>query len=453
MKLAILTIGSRGDVQPFIPLAHGLQQAGHTVRIITHEPFRDFVTSHGVEFAPLAGNPEELLKSEVGQRMMSAEKKLEAIREYVKLLEPLAIPCAEQTLAGCRDVDAVLCMFSAYMYGEAVAEYLKIPLIQISLCPIAPSRVVPGPMATPWPKWVKPLSVLGGHWYHQKLILDLQSLVFRKQTNLFRREVFGLPKRSGLFGMKTFSPRGHTWIYGYSPHVAPKPPDWGDRQHVVGWWFLDGGSSWTPPADLVAFLDRGPPPVYVGFGSMYSPDRERVARSIIDALQQTRQRGILAKGWGLLDPKDVPENCFVLDAAPHDWLFPRMAAVVHHGGAGTTGAGARAGVPNIVVPFAYDQPFWGRCLQHAGVAPAPIPVAKMTTDNFAAALRVVTSDDRMKRSAAELGQRIRAERGVERAVELIERELQGRRPAEPGRSSSVSPTAVTGPAVTAANIP
>jgi len=423
MQISLLTIGSRGDVQPYLALAKGLQQAGHDVRLVTHELFRQFVTEHGVDFAPLAGDPEALLKSDVGQRMMCADSKLKAAREYIKALDPIAIPCAQDALDGCRDAEVLLCASSAYVYGEALGEYLNVPLIHLSIYPLAPSRLQSGPLATPWPSWATKLDLLRGLWLHQKVILDLQALVFRTQTNRFRQEVFGLPPRPRTFGLKTFSKQGHTWLYAYSSQISPRPADWSPRQHVTGWWFQDDAPHWQPPTSLVEFLDNGPPPIYIGFGSMFTPDRERLAGCVIDALRQSGQRGVLAKGWGLLDPKNVPDNCYLLDTAPHDWLFPKMAAIIHHGGAGTTGAGARAGVPNLAVPFAFDQPFWGRALHTAGMAPPPIAAKQLTADKLSTAMRTMIDDANMRRRAAVLGANIRAEDGVQNAVDIIERTL------------------------------
>ncbi|MCP4593378.1 MAG: glycosyltransferase family 1 protein, partial [bacterium] len=155
--------------------------------------------------------------------------------------------------------------------------------------------------------------------------------------------------------------------------MAPKPSDWGEQAHVTGYWFLDHVSDWQPPADLVRFLESGPPPVYVGFGSMMSRRAEQTTRITLDALKQSGQRGLIATGWGALSQSDLPDEVFLIESVPHDWLFPRTAAVVHHGGAGTTGAGLRAGVPGIVVPFGGDQPFWARRVEALGVGPAPIP--------------------------------------------------------------------------------
>jgi sterol 3beta-glucosyltransferase len=215
-------------------------------------------------------------------------------------------------------------------------------------------------------------------------------------------------------------------LYCYSPAVVPKPPDWSEHAHVTGYWFLDHPQEWQPPADLVGFLESGPPPLYVGVGGITSRDPEKASRIVLDALRQSGQRGVIATGWGGLSRSDLPGEVFVTEAVPHDWLFPRMSAVVHHGGAGTTGAGLRAGVPSILVPVANDQPFWGRRVKALGAGPDPIPRKRLTADRLAHAMRVAVMDESIRKGAAELGQRLRAEDGVVNAVRIINQTVDWR---------------------------
>jgi UDP:flavonoid glycosyltransferase YjiC (YdhE family) len=208
-------------------------------------------------------------------------------------------------------------------------------------------------------------------------------------------------------------------LYGYSPHVIPPPPDWGADTHVTGYWFLDPPSGWTPPPALHEFLAAGPPPVYVGFGSMSSRNPQATAKLVLDALGAAGQRAVLLAGWSGLRPADLPDSVLMVDSVPFAWLFPRMAAVVHHGGAGTTAAGLRAGVPSIVVPFFGDQPYWGRRVAELGVGPAPIPRKRLTVEVLAGAIDRAVTDPVLRRRAAELGVRIRVEDGVARAVGVV----------------------------------
>jgi sterol 3beta-glucosyltransferase len=174
---------------------------------------------------------------------------------------------------------------------------------------------------------------------------------------------------------------------------------------------------------LERFLAAGEPPVYVGFGSMAGRNPERTTRIVIAALQQAGLRGVLATGWGGLATNEVPATLHLLDQAPHDWLFPRMAAVAHHGGAGTTAAGLRAGCPTIICPFFGDQPFWGRRVHELGAGSRPVPQKQLTSDKLAAALRDAVGNASIRRQALALRDRIRSEDGIAKAVAIIEKEF------------------------------
>ncbi|HEX2036809.1 MAG TPA: glycosyltransferase, partial [Chloroflexota bacterium] len=218
-------------------------------------------------------------------------------------------------------------------------------------------------------------------------------------------------------------------LYGYSRLVVPRPPDWPPDWHVTGYWALDSATAvppWEPPAALAAFLDAGPPPVYVGFGSMAPRSAGHLTEAALQALRATGQRGILASGWaglGAASGAALPPEVFRIQEAPHDWLFPRMAAVVHHGGAGTTAAGLRAGVPAVVTPVFGDQPFWGQRVAALGAGPRPVPMRQVTAERLAGAIHQATTDARMRATAAGLGRRLRAEDGVAQAVRAVEQHL------------------------------
>ncbi|MBM3121917.1 MAG: glycosyltransferase family 1 protein, partial [Chloroflexi bacterium] len=193
--------------------------------------------------------------------------------------------------------------------------------------------------------------------------------------------------------------------------------------HVTGYWFLDPSEGWRPAADLLDFLNGGPPPVYIGFGSMVHRRPEEVAALVCDALQRSGLRAVWSAGWGGLASTRLPNSVFMTGSIPHAWLFPRMAAVVHHGGVGTTAAGLRAGVPSIAIPYFGDQPFWGRRIAELGVGPKPIPRSRLTADRLALALQSATTDTGMQARAARLGEAIRAEDGIGNAVRVIEESL------------------------------
>jgi sterol 3beta-glucosyltransferase len=213
-------------------------------------------------------------------------------------------------------------------------------------------------------------------------------------------------------------------LYGWSPSVLPKPPDWGKWLHTTGCWFLEQSEGWKPPRGLTDFLNSGPPPVFVGFGSMNNTDPERLTDIVLRALERTGRRGILATGWGGIGDSDLPDSVFRVEEVPHDWLLERVEAAVHHGGAGTTAASLRAGVPTAVVPFFADQPFWGRRIAELGVGPEPIPRRSLSVDRLANAIQQATADRDMKARAIAPSRRIKEDRASRRRLRPPSNESQ-----------------------------
>ncbi len=216
--------------------------------------------------------------------------------------------------------------------------------------------------------------------------------------------------------------KGRPTLFAYSSLVAPKPADWPANAQITGFWFLDQPSSYTPSAALTAFLSAGDPPVYIGFGSMNTRDPRRTGELALRALALSGRRGILMRGWGGLDANHLLADVLMIDEVPHAWLFPQMAAVVHHGGAGTTGASLRAGVPAVLVPFFADQPFWAERVHMLGVGPAPIPRRRLTAERLAGAIEAATTPPKRARAAA-VGRQIAAEAGVAQAITQVEATL------------------------------
>ena len=245
--------------------------------------------------------------------------------------------------------------------------------------------------------------------------------MYTGMTNEIRQEEMGLdkfPKGTGLY--RTAGGAPIPVLLAFSSHVVPRPADWPDYATIPGYWFLERQDDWQPDPELEAFLAAGDAPIYVGFGSMAGKDPARLANIVIDALQRANLRGVLASGWGGLEAGDLPGTIFQIERAPHDWLFPRMSAVVHRGGAGTTAAGLRAGKPSVICPFMGDQPFWGSRVHALGAGPQPIPQKKLTAENLAQALQVAAKDITVRKKAEALGEQIRGEDGIANAVAAIE---------------------------------
>ncbi|MFZ6028546.1 MAG: glycosyltransferase [Chloroflexota bacterium] len=244
----------------------------------------------------------------------------------------------------------------------------------------------------------------------------LGPVLYRRPINDWRRNVLGLPpakRETHLNG------RPVTTLYAYSPSVIPRPADWDDTVVVTGYWFLDAPVGWQPDPALVQFIQNGPPPVYVGFGSMFMGGGVHKTAMVTTALKLAGQRGVLATGWGGLTKGTNADDIFVVDSVPHDWLFPQMTAIVHHGGAGTTAAALRAGKPGVICPFVGDQFFWGRRVAALGAGPAPIPQRKLTAERLAEAIQKAVTDPLIQSRSAALGEKIRAEDGVGQAVRMF----------------------------------
>jgi len=414
MQITILTVGTRGDVQPYVALGLGLRRAGHAVRLATHGIFREFVAGCGLDFAPVEGNPQEVMSGAEGQEWLeSGRNPIAFLRHGMKLLRPLLERMLTDSITACEGAEAII--FSTFAFGGYhVAEKMGVPCIGSALQPLARTRAFPNIQVHP--RWK-----LGGAFNYLTHVLGEQAfwMMLKGPINEWRRDTLGLPPIGFGGPMRVVQQKRLPYLYGYSQHVVPKPPDWGEWLHVTGYWFLDGASDWQPPSDLRDFLSDGPTPVYVGFGSMTPRQAEFLTTTAIEALKRAGQRGILLTGWGGIGQSDLPDSVLKIDAVPHEWLFPRMAALVHHGGAGTTAEGLRAGVPSVVTPFFADQPFWGQRVADLGVGPAPIPQKQLTAGALAEAIRVAVTDADMRHRAAALGQKIRAEDGVARAVEAF----------------------------------
>ncbi|MCC6607605.1 MAG: glycosyltransferase family 1 protein [Anaerolineae bacterium] len=420
MQIVIIALGSRGDVQPYVALGKGLHAAGHQVRLMTHDAFEPLVTAHGLEFKIARGNVQAVADSPEMQALLEKGNFL-AINAYTaQAAQKAALEWAEDGLAACQGADLIVAGIGGLFIGLSLAEKLNRPLLQAYYVPFTPTSAFAGALLP------KPLpGVLG--WLNRFSHHAVRQIMWqgsRKADRLARQQVLGLPKAPFFGPFGAAQTRGLPILYGFSPAVIAPPADWPRLAQVTGYWFLEAETEWMPPPALVDFLAAGPPPVYVGFGSMTNRKPEETAALVIAALQQTNQRAVLLSGWGGLRGGDLPDSIFMLDAAPHDWLLPRMAAVVHHGGAGTTAAGLRAGVPSIVVPFFADQPFWGHRVAQLGVGPAPIPRAQLTVERLAVAIETAVTNQPMRQRAAELGAKIRAEAGVVNAVTIVQKWAQ-----------------------------
>jgi sterol 3beta-glucosyltransferase len=418
MRISIIAFGSRGDIQPYIALGQGLKKASHKVRLVTTQDFEALVKAHGLEFWPTRGNAQVLMEENKElSELLEQGNLLKISMVLAKEAQCTAIELLEDGFAACQGMDLLITGLVSMFIGVPLAEKLKIPLLQTYLAPFAPTKDFPSVLLP------QTLPNLGGAFNRlsQQLVRQLTWSGMQTMFNQARKKVLGLPPASFSKPFHSNHSKGLPTLCGFSPSVVPAPVDWDVDSHVTGYWFLDSSDDWTPSPALLDFLQAGAPPVYIGFGSMSSRKPEETAELVLKALKKTNQRALLFSGWGGLQKADLPDSVLMIGSTPHSWLFPHVAAVVHHGGAGTTAAGLRAGVPSIVIPFFGDQPFWGQRVQNLGVGPAPIPRHKLTADRLAQAIQEAVTDTAMRQRAADLGSKIQAEDGIGNAVEVIQR--------------------------------
>jgi sterol 3beta-glucosyltransferase len=410
MRVLLATYGTRGDVQPFVALAKALKACGHQVALCTPAGFRGMAESHGVSYAHMDNAVLEL--TEAILRTSSRAEQWRLFRGFGSIVR--AALEDEWRAAQALQPD-VLVYHSKALGSHHIAEKIGAAEVLAMPLPLTRTRAFAVPLV--------PDLGLGG-WFNalSYRLVALGTALWAGATNDFRTRTLGLPPLSRFADpMRRADGSAVTALYAYSEHLVPRPDDWPAHVHVTGAWFLDESAGWEPPAALRTFLEVGPPPVYLGFGSMGAAHAAKRAETVLNAVALTGERAVLATGWGGLQADVVPPNVFVLEAAPHDWLFPRMSAVVHHGGAGSTMAGLRAGKPTVICPCFGDQPFGGQMVLRRGVGPRPVPQRSLTAERLARAIRDALAPSILARAAA-LGERIRGEDGTARAVQLIEQE-------------------------------
>ena len=409
LRITCLTIGSRGDVQPYIALCKGLIADGHKARIATHREFQPWIEKHGIEFKPVEGDPAELMRICIENGMFTYSFLKEASTKFRGWIDELL----SSAWSACQDSDMLIESPSA-MAGIHIAEALRIPYYRAFTMPWTRTRAYPHAFAVPDHK------IGGAYNYYSYVMFDN---VFWKaiagQVNRWRKRELGLRSTS----LDKMQPNKVPFLYNFSPSVVPPPLDYSDWVQVTGYWFLDEATEWTPPADLVAFIDKaradGKKLVYIGFGSIVVSDPAGLTRTVVDSVVKADVRCVLAKGWSdrLGDPSAVkveiplPPEIHQIKAAPHDWLFKQMDAAMHHGGAGTTGASLRAGIPTICKPFFGDQFFFGSRVEDLGVG---ICLKKVNVSLLSRALWEAVNSERMIVKARAIGEKIRKVRTTSR---------------------------------------
>ncbi|KAA1114418.1 Sterol 3-beta-glucosyltransferase [Puccinia graminis f. sp. tritici] len=492
LHITCLTIGSRGDVQPYIALCQKLQLDGHRCRIASHGEYRKWVEGYGIEYVEIGGDPAELMKICVDNGMFTLGFLKEAFSKFRGWLDELLVSSFE----ACRGTD-LLIESPSTMAGIHIAEALQIPYFRAFTMPWTRTKEYPHAFAVPDRK------MGSGYNYMTYTVFDQ---VFWKamsgQVNKWRKEKLGLKSTT----YEKLEVHKVPFLYNFSPSIVPAPLDWYEWIHVTGYWFIDEDdpnktsqqalaksdalsdslidnltssppvikpspqkTSWNPPQDLTAFLDRAHTQnkkvVYIGFGSIVVPDPEAMTKVIIESVKSAGVYAIVSKGWserlsgsggkkakraGTSEEEGAEAEdqsmIYHINSIPHDWLFPRIDAVCHHGGSGTTGASLRAGIPTIIKPFFGDQFFWAERVESLGIGAG---LRKLTVKNLSNALSLATSDATQISRARIVGELIRAENGAAKAVECIYRDLDYARSLikrRPTQLSETTPATANAPA-------
>ena len=411
------------------------------MRLATHPTFKTFAEENGLEFFSIGGDPAELMAFMVKNPGLmpgvdslkngDVGKRRRGMYEIVKGCWRSCIESGNgmdetteqpdpQKVERPFVADAIIANPPSFAHIHC-AERLGVPLHLMFTMPWSPTQSFPHPLTTIHSSNAEP-NMTNLVSYALVEMMTWQGL--GDVMNRFRKRTLGLEPVSLMWAPGMTSRLRIPFTYCWSPALIPKPEDWGGHIFVSGFYFLSLASSYTPDPKLVAFLEDGPPPVYIGFGSIVVEDPDAMTKLIFDAVKKSGVRALVSKGWGGFgsDELSIPDHIFMLGNVPHDWLFKHVSAVVHHGGAGTTAAGILAGRPTVVVPFFGDQPFWGAMTARAGAGPQPVPFKHLTADSLSAALMKALAPEALQK-AKKLGESIAKEEGAEAGAQSFHRML------------------------------
>lgn len=441
LNIVIQVVGSRGDVQPFVALGKVLKDTyGHRVRLATHPNFKDFVQENGLEFFSIGGDPARLMafmaknpslmpgirslvSGDISQRRKDVAEYIQGCwRSCYKAGDGMTFRATDDDLSARPFVaDCIIANPPSFAHIHC-AEKLGIPLHIMFTMPYSPTQAFPHPLANIQSSNADPQLT---NYISYVMIEVLQWQGLGDIINRFRAKCLGLDPVSLIWGPGMLHRLKVPHTYCWSPALIPKPKDWGPHVSVSGYYSLESASYYIPAPDLQEFLDAGPSPVYIGFGSIVLEDPDTMMELIFEAVRKTGQRAILSKGWGGMgaDMDRVPDGIFMLGNVPHDWLFKHVSCVVHHGGAGTTAAGIAAGRPTVVVPFFGDQPFWGAMVSRAGAGPDPIPHKKLTADRLVDAINFCLKPESLEH-AKDLASKIAAEQGSDTGAQSFHQYIE-----------------------------
>ncbi|MCH9681728.1 MAG: glycosyltransferase [Deltaproteobacteria bacterium] len=418
MRWVLVTVGSRGDVQPFVALGRGLQAAGHTVVVAALEPHRPFVEAHGIEFASLGATPARFTQTPRLKIPFHGVVGRTLFWSLYRHLLGLYLPRFSEV---CRGADRLV--FSGLAFPvQHIAQQLGVPAIAVTLVPHTPTRAFVDPFFAR-----SPLAGVG--WFNAASAVAETQLMLQSSAgplNEWRTQVLGLPRIGRAQWSRHRRRTVALRLHAYSPHLLPQPDDWPGDIVVTGAWTLAPDPRWSPAAGLVEFLRDGDPPVYVGFGSMTPGTAGRLYRDVFTAVRSQGQRVVVAADGSSLDVRGLAARAgmgrgdvYVAPPTPHEWLLPRVALAIHHGGVGTVTATHRAGIPSVIVPYGFDQFFWAQRVVQLGSGLAPTRWQRPHATWLSNAITCARQDPVMRAMARRIRRALESEDGVSRAVEAL----------------------------------
>lgn len=420
VKVLILSHGTRGDVQPFVALAHALDRAGHDVTLGIPPSSKPLAEVFGIDVATLTEASDELRQNPRFHNLATPsyrgwEYLTHAARRSGHLLASVL-----EEISALGKLDPDLIVHNPAVHGHQLAERLGIPAVAAYPLPaLVPTRSFPNPMFP----FTPPRSMNRATYMWTQVMFRA---IFGR-TDRWRSETLKLPpRRAHMSALRRPDGKPATVLHAFSPYIFPSEPHYPPSVHTTGFWHLPAPRDWVPSQALSDFLAAGNPPVYVGFASRIDADPVQTGHLVASAARSAGVRVLVVGGSGggiRFDGK--ADDLFYVNDVPFDWLFSRVAAVVHHGGVGTTGAALAAGRPQVICPFIPSQRFVARSMFTRGIACAPIEPRRLTTDRLANAIHQAITDRRMVTGAAATASKVRSELGVARAVEIVERELEG----------------------------
>ena len=419
MKIAITTVGTRGDLQPYIALGLGLKEAGHEVLIVSAKNEESFVRNYGLDFYALDVDIQKIMEGGDVQEMAKGSNPIKFIISHLKgskSLKAIMVKTQGEIWNACQNADLII-FHPGMPLGFFLAKEKNKKAILATPFPVVATKDYPSILFYALPKLGSYYNLLT-HFIFDKVFWALAKSSIKE----FWKNSIKTRANFDISPLKQQIKSGGLVLNGYSELLFSNSKEWTNNIHTTGSWIIETEPNFLPPKNLEDFIKNGEMPIYIGFGSMKDLSTfNKTLAIIIETLGITNQRAIVGLGWTNNNYKEkLPTNIFLVDNVPHTWLFPKMKMVIHHGGAGTTATGLRAGKPTIIIPHNADQPAWGQRVFELGVGSKPIKKSNLSAENLSKAILHSLTPVIIK-NAEQLAQKLKSENGVQKAVEIIDR--------------------------------